>query len=65
MPDSLWFPIAGLSAGALTYTGILSPLKTITYLSELYADYLKAKAPTDPSSQLYPHIRGGPGWLQG
>ena len=51
----LWLlPLAGLLAGLLTYVGIVSSLKRIRYLRMLYDDYSHGKAPTDPSSRLYP-----------
>jgi hypothetical protein len=57
----LWLlPLAGLLAGVLTYVGILSSLKTIDYLRKLYDEYSHGKAPTDPSSRLYPPMQGPP-----
>jgi hypothetical protein len=55
----LWvLPMAGLLAGLLTYVGIVSSLKTIGYLRKLYDEYSHGKAPTDPSSRLYPPMQG-------
>jgi len=57
----LWLmPTAALLAGLFTYVGIVSSLKTIVYLRQLYEDHLKAKASGDPSSKLYPDIQGLP-----
>ena len=51
-------PTAALLAGLLTYLGILSSLKTIVHLRELYEQHFRAKSSADPSSKLYPDIHG-------
>ena len=57
----LWLiPTAALLAGVLTYIGILSSLKTIVYLRQLYEGHATSEAPRDPSCQLYPDIQGPP-----
>ncbi len=57
----LWLmPTAALFAGVLTYIGILSSLKTIVYLRQLYEGHINSQAPRDPSSKLYPAIQGPP-----
>jgi len=57
----LWLmPTAALFAGLLTYIGILSSLKTIVHLRQLYEGHVKSKAPGDPSSKLYPDIQAPP-----
>ena len=57
----LWLmPTAALLAGLLTYVGIVSSLKTIVHLRQLYEDHLRANASGDPSSKLYPDIQGLP-----
>ena len=47
-------PTTALLAGLLTYLGILSSLKTIVHLRELYEQHFRAKSAADPSSKLYP-----------
>ena len=57
----LWLmPTAALFAGLVTYIGILSSLKTIVYLRQLYEEHANSKALHDPSSKLYPDIQGPP-----
>jgi len=57
----LWLmPTAALFAGLLTYIGILSSLKTIVHLRQLYEDQASAKTIGEPSSKLYPDIQGPP-----
>ena len=57
----LWLlPIAGLLTGLVTYAGIVSSIKTIAYLRELYDEYSHGKARVDASSRLYPPIQGPP-----
>jgi hypothetical protein len=55
----LWLiPTAALFAGALTYMGILTSLKTVVYLRQLYDDHVASQAHHDPSSKRYPPIQG-------
>lgn len=52
----LWLmPTAALLAGLLTYVGIVSSLKTIVHVRQLYDDHLKSKAPAIPQAG-YIHI---------
>ena len=48
-------PTAALLAGLLTYVGIVSSLKTIVHVRQLYDDHLKSKAPAIPQAG-YIHI---------
>lgn len=55
----LWLmPIAALLAGLLAYISIISSLKTIVHLRQLYEKHARLKFPDDPSSKLYPGIQG-------
>ena len=57
----LWLmPVAALLAGVLAYISIISSLKTIVYLRQLYEEHARSKSPADPSSKWYPHIQGPP-----
>jgi hypothetical protein len=53
----LWLiPTAALFAEALTYMGILSSLKTVVYLRQLYDDHVDSQATHNPSSKRYPGL---------
>lgn len=55
----LWLmPVAALLAGLVAYISIVSSLKTIVHLRELYEEHARLKSPGDPSSKLYPDIQG-------
>ena len=57
----LWLiPTAALFAGVLTYIGILSSLKTIVSLRQLYEGHVNSQVLRDSSSRLYPEIQGPP-----
>ena len=55
----LWLmPVAALMAGLVAYVSIVSSLKTIMHLRQLYEGHAHSKSPGDPSSKLYPDIQG-------
>lgn len=55
----LWLmPVAAILAGLVAYISIVSSLKTIVHLRQLYEEHARVKAPDDPSSKLYPDIQG-------
>jgi len=55
----LWLmPVAALLAGLVAYISIISSLKTIVHLRQLYEEHARLKFPDDPSIKLYPDIQG-------
>jgi hypothetical protein len=55
----LWLmPVAALLAGLVAYISIVSSLKTIVHLRQLYEERAQSRSPGDPSSKMYPDVQG-------